>query len=208
MPLRNQITCAGLEELSIKIHRLVSFGLCLRPNPERSEQRTDQPETAQHPVRQPPKITPAKAAEIRRPMDVAATKRPREHLSGCPTHKKRVANGVSPGRPLEVLSEQPDLDRILEGREKTSPSRVVVEHPCRLCRRRLESTHADAAPNRRLDRVRSRVDNSGVLAAHPSASRTVAFTPTITVQDSRARLGRHVGASGRDHSPLARRLAL
>jgi len=44
--IRNQITSAGLEELSIKIHRRVSsFGWCLRPSPDRSEQRTDQPET-------------------------------------------------------------------------------------------------------------------------------------------------------------------
>jgi hypothetical protein len=71
----------------------------------------------------------------------------------------------------------------------------------------VKSTDADVA-NRRMDRLRNLLNHPGVLAADPSASGVLAFAPAITVRDSPAHLDRNVGARGRDHGSLARRLAL
>ena len=99
---------------------LVSFGLCLRPNPERSEQRTDQPETA-----------PASSPGSRRRLPL-----PRLPRSGVGCRSNETAKGIPKrmfnpqeegskwGEPvgwqsiLEVPSEHPELDRTLEGRGK------------------------------------------------------------------------------------------
>src|SRR6202167_3127695 len=95
VPLQDQITSAGLEELSIRIHRWFLLG--------RASAQTQSVPSSEPISRRLPQHRVLAAAEdcpcqgCRDPVwDVAATKRPRESLSGCLTHKKRVANGVSP----------------------------------------------------------------------------------------------------------------
>ena len=72
----------------------------------------------------------------------------------------------------------------------------------------VKSTHANAASNRRVDGLRRLLNDPGVLAADPSACRVLAFTPTISLQNSSSRMDWNVGARGHDHGSLARRLVL
>ena len=72
----------------------------------------------------------------------------------------------------------------------------------------VKSTHANAAPNRWVDRLRRLLNHPGVLAGDPSPNRVLACTPAIAVPDSPAHLDRNVVGRGRDHGSLARRLAL
>ena len=59
-----------------------------------------------------------------------------------------------------------------------------------------------------MDRLLELLDDSGFLAADPSASRILAFTPPIALPDSSSRLDWNVGSHGRDHGPLARHNAV
>ena len=69
----------------------------------------------------------------------------------------------------------------------------------------LESTHADARPNRRLDPLRHLLHDPGILAPDPSPRRVLALPASIAVQNSRTYLDRNVGTHGRDHRSLAQR---
>ena len=72
---------------------------------------------------------------------------------------------------------------------------------------KLESNDAGVA-NSRLDRLCHLLDDSRVLAPHPSACGILALSPQISIQDTSAHLGRDVGSHCRDYRPLARRPAL
>jgi hypothetical protein len=71
----------------------------------------------------------------------------------------------------------------------------------------LESTYARIAKHR-VDRLRHLLDHPGILAADSSASRFLAFTKTVALQDSAADMDRNVGGFGSYHCPVARRGAL
>jgi len=72
----------------------------------------------------------------------------------------------------------------------------------------VKSTHAHAVPNRWMVRLPGLLDHPGILVADPSASRILAFAPTIAISSSSSHLDRNVGDHGRDHVALARPLAL